>query len=311
MSWSGLWNYEFMRYALLSALILGPTCALLGVFVTLRGMAFFSDALAHSAITGVAIGLLLQERMGLSLDPMWFVFIFSVALALLMAWMSHQSALAPDTVISFSFTGSVALGVVIISWLGKYRLLDNILFGSIYANDLKDVICQAILSAVVIGFLVSQMRAYSLSTLSLELAHVQRVPSPLLHYLFAVLVAATVALSLKMLGALLLSALIVIPAATAKLVCVSFRGLLFIAVAIGLFVPPAGVWISARYDLPTGPTIVLANVLLLFICYSGASLRARIASQTDVAAPNPHGLSSPRTSRQKSLKPGSPERCTP
>ena len=119
MSWSDLWNYEFMRYALISSLILGPTCALLGVFVTLRGMAFFSDALAHSAITGVAIGLLLQERMGLSLDPMWFVFIFSIALALLMAWMNNQSALAPDTVISFSFTGSVALGVVIISWLGN------------------------------------------------------------------------------------------------------------------------------------------------------------------------------------------------
>ena len=272
MSWSDLWNYEFMRYALISSLILGPTCALLGVFVTLRGMAFFSDALAHSAITGVAIGLLLQERMGLSLDPMWFVFIFSIALALLMAWMNNQSALAPDTVISFSFTGSVALGVVIISWLGKYRLLDSILFGSIYANDLKDVICQAILSVIVITFLISQMRAYALSTLSPELAHVQRLPSSLLHYLFAVLVAATVALSLKMLGALLLSALIVIPAATAKLLSVSFRSLLLVALTIGLVIPVTGVWASSQHDLPTGPTIVLGNVLLLFTCYIGKSL---------------------------------------
>jgi ABC-type Mn2+/Zn2+ transport system permease subunit len=273
MSWSDLWNYEFLRYALLSALILGPTCALLGVFVTLRGMAFFSDALAHSAITGVAIGFLLEEHMGLALDPMWFVLLFSLALAMGMAWMSRNSSLAPDTVIAFSFTGSVALGVVIISWLGKYRLLDGILFGSIYANDLQDVIRQAILSVVVIGFLVSQMRGYALSTLSPELAHVQRLPSRTLHYLFALLIAATVALSLKMLGALLLSALIVIPAAAAKLVCGSFRAMLLIALAIGLLVPAAGVWTSCQLNLPTGPTIVLANVLLLAACYFAKSVR--------------------------------------
>ena len=294
MSWSDLWGYEFMRYALLSALILGPTCALLGVFVTLRGMAFFSDALAHSAITGVALGLLLQERTGLHLDPMWFVFIFSVALALIMAWMNRHSSLAPDTVISFSFTGSVALGVVIISWLGKYRLLDSILFGSIYANDLHDVIRQAILSLIVIGFLVSQMRGFALSTLSPELAHVQQLPSRLLHYLFAVLVAATVALSLKMLGALLLSALIVIPAATAKLVGGSFRSLLLIAVSIGLLVPPSGVWASAQLNLPTGPAIVLGNVLLLFTCYVGKSLHRISMNNSGKRSELKHGLRSGR-----------------
>ena len=78
MSLVDIWSYDFMRYALFSACLLGPACALLGVFVTLRGMAFFSDALAHSAVTGVAVGFLIQEKLGIDLDPMITVLFFCV-----------------------------------------------------------------------------------------------------------------------------------------------------------------------------------------------------------------------------------------
>jgi zinc transport system permease protein len=108
MSLAEIWSYDFLRYAIISSCILGPTCALLGVFVTLRGMAFFSDALAHSAVTGVALGFLVNEKLGLDLDPMLVVLVFSVLLATLMAWLFQRTNLSPDTVIAFSFTGSVA-----------------------------------------------------------------------------------------------------------------------------------------------------------------------------------------------------------
>ena len=77
-----LFRYDFMRYALISGLLLGPTCALLGVFVNLRGMAFFSDALAHSALTGVALGFMIDAATGWKLDPTIYVLIFSCLLAL-------------------------------------------------------------------------------------------------------------------------------------------------------------------------------------------------------------------------------------
>ncbi len=265
---AAFWNYDFMRYALISACILGPACALLGVFVTLRGMSFFSDALAHSAITGVALGFLVQEKLALPVDPMLCVFIFSFALASFMAWLFHRTTLAADTVIAFSFTGSVAFGVVMISWLGKYRMLDGILFGSIYANGPADIIKQALLALLIAACLIGQMRAYTLSTLSPEMAHVRGLRSGLLNYVFALLIAATVAVCLKMLGALLLSALIVIPPAAAKLVSGSFRSMLVVSVLGGLLAACVGVIASWQLNVPTGPCIVLTDVLLLTLCYA-------------------------------------------
>jgi zinc transport system permease protein len=273
MTLAEIWSYDFMRHALISAAILGPTCALLGVFVTLRGMAFFSDSLAHSAVTGVALGFLLQEKTGLGLDPMLVVLVFSVALASLMAWLFHRTSLRPDTVIAFSFTGSVALGVVIIAWL------DGILFGSIYANGPADILRQSILAVIVLGFLLWQMRPLTLSTLHPELARTRGIRTGLLNYIFAILIAATVVVSLRMLGALLLSALIVIPAAAAKLVSGSFAAMLLVSAAIGLVVPFAGVVASCQLDLPTGPTIVLANVAVLILCYAGKLLLTRTQTE--------------------------------
>lgn len=267
MSLAEIWSYDFMRYALFSACLLGPACALLGVFVTLRGMAFFSDALAHSAVTGVAIGFLVQEKLGLNLDPMLTVLVFSLLQASFMAWLFHRSTLAPDTVIAFSFTGSVALGVIIIAMLGKYRLLDGILFGSIYANSPAGLMRQGMLALIIAAVLLTQMRGYTLSTLSPELAHGQRLRTAWMNYLFALLIAATVVTALKMLGALLLSALIVIPPAAAKLVSGSFRSLLLVSLVGGLAAPLLGVLTSATLNVPTGPAIVLMNVVFLLLCY--------------------------------------------
>jgi len=267
------WSYDFMRYAFLSALILGPTCALLGVFVTLRGMSFFSDALAHSAVTGVALGFLVHEQWHWQVDPFVSVLAFSFLLASGMAWLFHKTTLKPDTVIAFAFTGSVAFGVVVISKLGKYRLLDGCLFGSIYANGPADLWHQGALAVVVVGLLAWQSRAYTLSTLSPDLAHVQGLRTGWLNYVFALLIAATVTVCLKMLGALLLSALIVIPPAAAKLVAQSFRQMVICSILIGLFAAGTGVIASYHWDVPTGPCIVLTDVACLLLCYTLHALR--------------------------------------
>jgi ABC-type Mn2+/Zn2+ transport system permease subunit len=201
---------------------------------------------------------------------MLIVLVFSIGLASLMAWLFHRTTLRPDTVIAFSFTGSVALGVIIIAWLQKYRLLDGILFGSIYANGPSDILRQAVLALVVGGFLLLQMRPLTLSTLNPELAQTRGIRTGWLNYAFAILIAATVVVSLRMLGALLLSALIVIPPAAAKLVSNSFASLLLVSAVIGLAAPFLGVVASCQLDLPTGPTIVLANVGVLILCYAAS-----------------------------------------
>ncbi|MEM9399704.1 MAG: metal ABC transporter permease [Verrucomicrobiota bacterium] len=267
MNWSEIWSYDFMRHALISASIMGPTCALLGVFITLRGMAFFSDALAHSAVTGVALGFLMEEQFGWNINPMIVVFIFTILLGLLMAKLSRSDLLRPDTIIAFSFSGSVALGVILITMLGKYRMLDGILFGSIYANDINTIFYQALLALAVVVFLIVNMRSLTLMTLNADLAQVQGIRTVWFHYCFTLLVAATVVVSMKMLGALLLSALIVVPAATGKVIAHSFRGLLIVALTCGIIAPWCGVWVSVQHNLPTGPAIVLSGVFLLILAY--------------------------------------------
>lgn len=273
MTLSEIWSYEFLRYALLSAVVLGPTCALLGVFVTLRGMAFFSDALAHSSVTGLALGWFLREALGFPVEPAMFVIGFSLVLAVFMQWLMQRTTLSPDTIIAFSFTGSVALGVIIVSTLDRYRLLDSILFGSIYANGPRELVRQCLLAVGVFGFLLWQMRSLTLATLSPTIAAVQKVPTGFLTTAFSVLIAATITIALPMLGALLLSALIVIPAATAKLLSRSFRQMLVLALIIGLVAPPAGVVLSCKSNLPTAPTIVLTNVAILLAAHALRSLQ--------------------------------------
>jgi ABC-type Mn2+/Zn2+ transport system permease subunit len=266
MQFLELFRYDFMRYALISGLLLGPTCALLGVFVNLRGMAFFSDALAHSALTGVALGFMVDAATGWKLDPTIYVLIFSCLLALGMGWLSQRTPLSRDTITAFTFTGSVALGVILISMLGKHRMLEGLLFGSIYSNGPADIARQAVLAAIVLIFFLTQLRSLTLATLDPELARARGIRPALLHYAFSLLVAAAVAVGLKMLGALLLSALIVIPAAAARIATTSFRTLIALALLLGMLVPPVGIAASATLNLPTGPSIVLVHVAVLAIC---------------------------------------------
>lgn len=259
------WSIEFMRNTFLSALILGPTCALLGVFVTLRGMAFFSDALAHSALTGVALGFLLQETFGWGVDPMLIVLIFSMLLATTMAYFFEKTSLRPDTIISFSYTGSVAFGVIVLSMLGEYRMINGILFGSIYSNSNADLYKQIALGCLILGFTFWKLRPYTLAILQPDLARIQGINTSQLNYLFALLIALTVSVTLKMAGALLLSALIITPAASAKILSGNFRNLLIWSPVLGFLAAGSGVLISYQLDSPTGPTIVLTNVAVLVV----------------------------------------------
>jgi ABC-type Mn2+/Zn2+ transport system permease subunit len=268
-----VFEYEFMRNAFLSALLLGPTCALLGAFVTMRGMAFFSDALAHSALTGVALGFLLQESLSLPIDPMVTVLLFSFALATIMSWFFERTSLRPDTIISFSFTGSVALGILILHALDKGRLIHGLLFGSIYANDTSDLVKQAVLAVTVFTFLLWKARAYALASLQPDLARTQGIHLERLNYLFALLIAATVALSLKMAGALLISAMIVTPPAAARLVARSFRQFLILSILFGISGGGLGILLSAELNTPSGPTIVLTNLSILTAALALTRLR--------------------------------------
>ena len=267
-----LWHYDFMRRALMAAFLMGPVCGLLGVFITLRGMAFFSDAIAHSALTGVALGLFLEQILqpwfNLA-DVVWLqsllLLVYCVGIALIMAFLFERSHLRADTIIAFCFTGSVALGVLIISKLQRYQFLEGALFGDINANSWESIGLLALLALVGFLFILSNLRVLTLTTLQEELARSDGIATRRLNYILVIVVAATVALSIKLLGTLLVSALIVIPAATAKVIAPNFRVMLLAAMGVGLAASVGGVMVSYQFDTITGPTIVLCHLAFL-IC---------------------------------------------
>ena len=274
------WLLEFldlpqMRYAFFVALIAGPVGGLLGTFITLRGMSFFSDAISHGAMTGVTLGFLLNISRDVNHPAMQLVLVvFCVALALLMAWLLERTTLHADTVIAFTYTGSVALGIILISRLRGYRVLEGALFGDILASSALDVWIMAGLALVTLGFLAFNLRPLTLAVVQENLARIEGYNTRRLNYAFVVIVAMVVALLLRQLGALLISGLIVVPAAAARVVAGNFRNMLMTSALFGLIGAATGVFGSYQLDTPTGPTIVLADVAILTLGLAGAAVLA-------------------------------------
>jgi zinc transport system permease protein len=247
-----------MQRAFLIALIAGPMGGLLGSFIIIRRMSFLSDAIAHGAITGVTLGIALRIASDVTSAAMQPVLIvFCIVLALAMAWLLERTTLHADSIIAFSYTGSMALGAVVISRLRGYPVLESALFGDILAAAARDVWMIAALACIVVAFLALNMRALTLSMLQESLARLEGFNTRRLNYLFI---------------ALLISGMLVVPAAAARLIAGSFRTMLALSAGFGLAAAAAGVAASYHLDAPTGPTIVLAGVLIFGLCLAGSAM---------------------------------------
>jgi zinc transport system permease protein len=272
-----------LERALLIAMIAGPIMGMLGTFITLRGMAFFSDAISHAAMTGVGLGIALRLVNDVYGGGMQLVLaIFCCLVALMMAWLFERTSLRADTVIAFSYSGAVALGVILINQLKGYQSLEGVLFGEIlFASD-QDVWLILGLSILVLVFLLINMRGLLLCVVQENLARIAGINIRRLNYSFVVVIALVIALLLQQLGALLISGLIVIPAAASRMVAGSFRQMLIFGALFGLLAGILGITSSAQFDLPTGPTIVLANVAFLIV----AMVLGRILGRSKLNRPS-------------------------
>ena len=257
-----------MQRAFLIALIAGPMAGLLGTFITLRRMAFFSDAISHGAMTGITLGFALNLAKDVNSPAMQITLIvFCTLIALLMAGLFERTNLHTDTVIAFSYTGSVALGVVVLSRLHSgARVLENALFGDILAASSADVGLVFALAAVIVLFLCLNMRALTLSVVHENLAKMEGFNIRRLNYLFVILIAIVVALLIRQLGALLISGILVVPPAAARVIARNFKQMLLLSTGFGLVGALLGVFSSYHLDTPTGPTIILSDVAILSLC---------------------------------------------
>lgn len=264
-----MFSEPYMQRALLVAVLLAPLCALLGVFVTARRMSFFSDTVAHSALAGVAAGLWL----GLP-DPTWAMLAVSLLVAGLILWLKERTQLLTDTIMALLMSSFMALGVVGFSLLKGFRgELHRYLFGDILSVGTGDVWLAGAAVLVVGAVVFRLLNALTLLTVQEDLAHVGGHSVRALNYLFVVMLTAVVALSIRLLGIILVTSLLVIPPATARNLARNVRQHLILSVLTGLLGGFGGVAASYRFDLPCGPSIVLVCAALFAVSLPLARLR--------------------------------------
>lgn len=250
----------FMQRALLVALALGPICGFLGVFVTARRMAFFSDTISHAALTGVAAGFLAGFE-----EPTIPVLLYCSLVAVAMLWLRERTQLLNDTIMAVLLSSSVAGGVVLLSLQrNRWAELDKFLLGDILSVNWMDVGVAWGVAFFVAGVLLWKLTPLVLLTTHEDLAHVGGIRVRAMNYGFVILLTVAVSLSIRALGILLVTSLIVLPPAIARSLSHNLRQHIMLSFIVGVVGAGGGVLSSYPLNLPTGPTITL-TLSLLFV----------------------------------------------
>ncbi|MFO8055976.1 MAG: metal ABC transporter permease [bacterium] len=256
---------DFMKRALITVVLIAPLCAAMGVMVVNFRMAFFSDAISHSAFTGVALGML----MGLSPDLTLIVFGVLVGVGIISV--RQKSSLSVDTVIGVFFSFTVALGIVIISVKRNLTTgLHAYLFGDVLTVSMTEIGGILVLFLVCLAFFFFYFNDLFLLGINERLAKSQGVRVRLLEYAYALLLALVVTVSIRVVGLLLVTAMLVVPAAAGRNMAHSVKGMFWWSVIISLVAGVAGIITSYHYNPPAGATIILiaCGVFLISQVYS-------------------------------------------
>ncbi|MDF7671305.1 zinc ABC transporter permease subunit ZnuB [Orbaceae bacterium ESL0721] len=238
------------------ALITGP----LGTFVVWRKMSYFGDTLSHAALLGVAFGFLFH------INLFYAILFITLILALGLIWLESQKQLPIDTLLGILAHSALSLGLVVISLMKDIRVdLMGYLFGDLLSVTFLDLY-QIMVGVVFVGLiLIWRWNHFLFITVSEDLAFSNGINVPLTKLILTILLALTIGLAMKFVGALIITSLLIIPAATAKYYANSPEKMAYFAILIGMLSVVGGLSFSAFYDTPTGPSVVLSNTLLFFM----------------------------------------------
>jgi len=253
-------HLPFMQRALIAGIMVAFLASYYGVFVVQRGLGFLGNGLAHAAFGGVALGLLLQK------EPLWLAAPFTVFIAVAITWVRNKTALASDTVIGVFFAISMAAGIIFLSLKENYSAdAFSYLFGSILAITTTDLYVTG--GVVLLALLVQPLwKRWAYATFDRDLARTDRVPVVLDEYLLSVLLAVTIVVAVKVVGIVLISAFLVIPAAAARLVAKRFATMTWLSMTFGVTGALLGLFTSYWLDIPSGATIVMVQATFFFGC---------------------------------------------
>jgi zinc transport system permease protein len=273
-------TYDFMQRALVAAFLVGLAAPMVGVFLVQRRLSLIGDGMGHVALAGVAVGVITNQA------PVLTALVFAVLAAVGIELVRARGRTSGDVALAVMFYGGIALGVVVfgMSQNGTPTNIDSYLFGSIATTTDTDLADFAALAVVVVAVTWAlRPRLFAVAN-DEEYARATGMRVTALNVTLAVLTAVTVVVAMRVVGLLLISALMIVPNATAQLVAGSFRSAIRTAVIIGAVCSVGGVTTSFYADSPSGGTIVLLTIALFLAASSYSSLRGRIAGRRHLEA---------------------------
>ncbi len=267
-------SYSFMVRGLTAAVLTGIVCAVIGVYVVVRGLAFFGDALAHSILPGVAVGYLLTDG---AREPLfWWGTGTAVVVSLVIGAVSKGARIKQDTAIGIIFAGMFALGIAIISTVKSYTVdLTHFLFGDVLGVSGNQLITIAIFSALILILVIAFYKEFLVLTFDPTLAATLRIPTQVFEYLQLILIALTVAVSFQAVGVGLMVAMLITPAAAAYLLTKRLPIMMILAAIIASASGVIGLYFSYYVNVASGPAIVLVATGFFVIAWGYSKLRTR------------------------------------
>lgn len=255
-------NYTFMKNALIAIILVSPIFAILGTMIVNNKMAFFSDALGHSAICGIAIGTIL----GISNVNISMIF-FAIVFALLLNWVKNKTTYGADTIISVFSSIAIALGLAILAQSGNFNKYSSYLVGDILSITNVEILYVFLTFVTVMIFWYFTFNKLNVISINTSLAKSRGINIKLIDNIFVILIAIIVMISIRWIGILLINSLLILPAASSRNIAKNMRTYHLYSVIFSIFSGMLGLILSYYYNIPTGPMIVMIYGIIYFATF--------------------------------------------
>ena len=253
-------DYAFMKNALIAIILITPIFAILGTMIVNNKMAFFSDALGHSALTGIAIGMVLGVT-NINVGMILFAIIF----ALLLNYVKNKATSGADTIISVFSSIAIALGLALLAQSGNFNKYSSYLVGDILSITDTEILYVFIAAIFVYVFWYFTFNKLNVISINSPLAKSKGISVKKIDNIFVVLIAIIVMISIRWIGILLINSLLILPAASSRNIAKNMRFYHLFAILFSVFSGITGLIVSYYFNIPTGPMIVLISGAIYFI----------------------------------------------
>ena len=255
-------EYEFMKNALLALIIIAPLFGIVGTMIVNNKMSFFSDALGHSVLTGIALGTII----GVSNYSISMI-IFAVVFALLLNYIKNKKTASTDTIISVFSSSAVAIGLMLMSKYGGINKYSQFLVGDILSVTVEEILLLFVILVITIIIWFKLCNMLVVTSTNPTLAKSKGINVNLVENVFGVLIAVIVMLTIKWVGILLINALLILPAAASRNISNNMRQYTLYAILISLVSGILGLILSFIFEIATGPTIVVISAIIFFVTF--------------------------------------------